>query len=142
MTDMDQSDNQMHCFDLYKQMERGELLLGLTEEPGSDKWVTFEAMEALARHSMNIIPKLKEQKVHITSSYCNLYAVTPDRHAMLGPVKDLHGFIMNCGYNDYGIGGGYGAAELLAEMIAKGEKEFPIEELRFSRFGRHESRTV
>ena len=142
MTDMDQSDNQMHCFDLYKQMERGELLLGLTEEAGSDKWVTFEAMEALARHSMKIIPKIREQKVHITSSYCNLYAVTPDRHAMLGPVEDLHGFIMNCGYNDYGIGGGYGAAELLAETIVKGEEEFPIEELRFSRFGRHESQTV
>ena len=138
MTDMDQSDKQMHCFDLYKQMKKGELLLGLTEEPGNDKWVTFEAMEALARHSMKIIPKIKEQKVHITSSYCNLYAVTPDKHAMLGPVEGLENFIMNCGYADYGIGTGYGAAELLAEMILKGEKEFPIEELRFSRFGRYE----
>jgi sarcosine oxidase subunit beta len=139
MTDMDQSDKQMHCFDLYKQMERGELLLGLTEEAGSDKWVTFEAMEALARHSMKIIPKIKEQKVHITSSYCNLYAVTPDRHAMLGPVEGLENFIMDCGYADYGIGTGYGAAELLTEMILKGDKEFPIEELRYSpRYGRYE----
>jgi sarcosine oxidase subunit beta len=138
MTDMDQSDKQMHCFDLYKQMKKGELLLGLTEEPGNDKWVTFEAMEALARHSMKIIPKIKEQKVHITSSYCNLYAVTPDRHAMLGPVEGLHGFIMDCGYNDYGIGTGYGAAQLLADLIIKEEKQFPIEELRFSRFGRYE----
>ena len=138
MTDMDQTDRQMHCFDLYKQMKRGELLLGLTEEPGNDKWVTFEAMESLARHSIKIIPKIKEQRVHIVSSYSNLYAVTPDRHAMLGPVDGLHGFIMDCGYNDYGIGTGYGAAQLLADLIIREEKAFPIEELRFSRFGRYE----
>jgi glycine/D-amino acid oxidase-like deaminating enzyme len=45
---------------------------------------------------------------------------------------------MDCGYCDYGIGAGYGGAELLTEVILKGEKEFPIEALRFSRFGRYQ----
>jgi len=134
LADMDQSEGRMHCFGLYKQLKKGELLIGITEEPGNDKWVTFEAMEALARKAIKIIPKIKDQNVHIISSYANLYAVTPDRHAILGPVDGLQGFIMNCGYNDYGIGTGYGAAEFLAEMILNDEKSFPIEELRFSRF--------
>ncbi len=136
--DMDQSEGKMNVFGIFKQMNRGQLLLGYTEEPGNDKWTTYEALEAIARISINKIPKIKKNHIHMMSSYGNLYAVTPDRHPILGPVDGLEGFIMNCGYCDYGMGTGYGAAELLTELILKGEKEFPIEELRLSRFGRYQ----
>ena len=139
LSDMDQSEGKMNLFGIYKQMARGTVLLGITEEPGTDKYTTYESMEAISNNSIREIPKLREDHVHIMSTFGNLYAVPPDRHVMLGPVEGLENFIMNCGYADYGIGTGYGAAELLTEMILKGDKEFPIEELRYSpRYGRYE----
>jgi glycine/D-amino acid oxidase-like deaminating enzyme len=124
----------MNVFCITKQMKKGEMILGISEEPGTDKWVTYEAIKGIAIKAINEIPRLKKDHVHIVSSFGNLYAVTPDRHVILGPVEGLDGFIMDCGFNDYGIGHGYGAGQYLTDLIIKGEKEFPIEELRFSRF--------
>lgn len=131
----DQIAGGLEIYPIYRQMGKGEILIGITEEPGEDKWAAFENIQGICRGvGDKLLPYLKDMRVNIVTSFGNLYAVTPDRLPILGPVEGLEGFIMATGFNDYGIGHGYGAGEVIAELISTGETSIPIGEATFSRF--------
>lgn len=118
----------------YKQMNKGNLLLGVTESPGEDKWTTFEGIQALCRLAVENFPLLKTMGVNIIRTYANLYAVTPDRLPILGTIEGTRGFIMACGLNDYGMSLGYGVGDVISDLICYGEAPFSIHDFSFSRF--------
>ena len=122
------------AYPAFKQMNKGELLLGVVESPGEDKWTTFKGIQAICQEAVTNFPILMDMRVNAITSYANLYAVTPDRLPILGLIKGLEGFIMATGFNDYGISLGYGAGEVISELICAGETSIPIGDCSFSRF--------
>lgn len=112
--------------------QKGNVLIGITEGRGEAKWATFEDIQLICEGAVELVPALKD--VNIIRTFGNLYAMTPDRFPIIGPVAGLEGFIMACGFNDYGIMWGPMAGQVVSELICTGETSIPISEFSFSRF--------
>jgi len=125
----------IEVFSIYKQTKKGNLLLGMSEGPGESKWITLEAFERLCQAAVKAIPILKDMHVNIIRSYGNLYAMTPDGLPILGEVEGLKGFILACGFCDYGIMASYMVGKGICELICSGETSISIDEFGLSRFG-------
>lgn len=122
------------AYPVYKQMKKGNLLLGVTESPGENKCTTSEGIQALCQLAVQNFPLLRDMGVNAIRTYANFYAVTPNRRPILGLVQGIMGLIMACGLNDYGMSLGYGVGEVISNLICYGDNPFPIDDLNFSRF--------
>ncbi len=84
-----------------------------------------------------IAPFWNEVGSHLTRSDLDVragqYDMTPDAKPIIGPLADLQGLYLNCGYSGHGVmasaGGGRILADLLTGKLAPGDNPF-----RFARF--------
>jgi sarcosine oxidase subunit beta len=117
-----------------EQTESGNLLLGSTREfVGFDRRTTVEALRGIARRTMAVLPRLSD--LNVIRSFAGLRPYTPDGLPILGPVQGVDGFIMAAGHEGDGIALSPITGKLIAQHIAEGRTEIPLEPFRLERFG-------
>jgi glycine/D-amino acid oxidase-like deaminating enzyme len=116
-----------------EQTENGNFLLGSTREfVGFDKRTTADGLHRIANKTAAIIPALEQ--VNVIRAFAGLRPHTPDGLPILGQVDDVSGFIMAAGHEGDGIALSPITGELIAQMIATGKSDIPIDAFRLSRF--------
>ena len=121
---------------LYFHREGPGLLSGMSraDQPPSFDQAVDEEWELTHLETAAFRLPLMEQK-GIARRWAGLYEVTPDHHAIIGPVEELKGFYMNAGFSGHGFMHSPAAGRLAAEEILKGRTEsLDISCLRKERF--------
>jgi len=73
-------------------------------------------------------------------SWAGLYEVTPDHHAVLGPVPGVPGFLVVSGFSGHGVMHAPAAGRAVAEMIVRGRSQtVDVSSLSVERFARGEA---
>ena len=117
------------------QTHEGTLLLGGTRElVGYDLNTTPEALSAILRHAINVVPGLKN--IHIIRVFSGLRPYTPDGMPILGPVAGLDGFLMAAGHEGDGIALAPVTGKMLAGYIVDGSAPPAIQQFNLGRFTR------
>src|SRR5918999_2766529 len=101
------------------QTSRGEFVGGTeyrAENPADDLNVTVEALRDMATKFVRLIPRLAGARV--VRHWAGLVDQPADLSPVVGPVPELEGFYLDCGWM-YGFMGAPGAAYLLARTIAE-----------------------
>lgn len=91
-----------------------------------------ESITGSASHSSTIWPQLLKTKV--LRVWAGLEAETDDVVPILGPVDHIDGFVMAAGFSGHGFALSPYVGVLIADHIATGETEIPMDELLLSRF--------
>lgn len=132
---------------LYFRPETGGLLIGMVnrDEPSSFNTAVDRPfgdhviMTALERY-----PVL--ESAQMGRSWAGLYDVSPDHHAILGPVDGAPGLILATGFSGHGIMHAPAVGDNLASVILSGTSPIDITPLRLERFARgeafHESQVI
>jgi glycine/D-amino acid oxidase-like deaminating enzyme len=116
-----------------EQTANGNFLLGSTREfAGYDKRTTTQGIQHIAAKTAGILPALAQ--VNVIRAFAGLRPYTPDGLPILGPVKTVSGFIMAAGHEGDGIALAPITGELIAQLIATGKSDFPLDAFRLSRF--------
>jgi sarcosine oxidase subunit beta len=105
---------------LHKQRD-GHLLMGGTDRdthPGTEEIVDWEQVDAVARAATHRVPALEEGTV--VRVYVGLRSMTPDDHAILGPVSSVPGFYVAAGLGGHGFMHAPGVGILTSEVILDG----------------------
>jgi sarcosine oxidase subunit beta len=125
---------------LYFRPETGGLLIGMVnpDEPSSfntavDRpFADHVVMTALERY-----PLLEEAQMG--RAWAGLYDVSPDHHAILGPVDGAEGLILATGFSGHGIMHAPAVGDNLASLILTGTSPIDLVPLRLERFARGEA---
>jgi sarcosine oxidase subunit beta len=82
-------------------------------------------------------PAVAAAGVDLRRSWAGLYEVTPDHHAVIGPVPEQRGFYLANGFSGHGVMHAPAAGRALAELIVWGRSEsIDIAPLAIGRFAR------
>ena len=116
-----------------EQTKNGNFLLGSTREfVGFDKRATTAGLKRIAASTTRILPALATFQV--IRSFAGLRPYTPDGLPILGPVDEVPGFLMAAGHEGDGIALSPITGFLIAQLIAEGRTDIPLEAFRLSRF--------
>jgi glycine/D-amino acid oxidase-like deaminating enzyme len=116
-----------------EQAGSGNLLIGSTREfVGFDRRTTFDGIRSIAGRIAPVIPALA--RVPVIRTFGGLRPYTPDGLPILGKVADLEGFLMAAGHEGDGIALSAITGELIADLIATGRTQFPLDDFRLERF--------
>jgi sarcosine oxidase subunit beta len=116
-----------------EQAENGNILIGSTREfVGFDRRTTFDGIRTIADRIASVIPALK--RVPVIRTFGGLRPYTPDGLPIIGKVEGLEGFIMAAGHEGDGIALSAITGELIADLIAGGRTQFPLDAFRLERF--------
>lgn len=116
-----------------EQTQNGNFMLGSTREfVGYDKRTTIEGLQHIADKTTGIIPALKH--INVIRAFAGLRPYTPDGLPILGPVDDVPGFLMAAGHEGDGIALSPITGAYMAQMIATGKSDIPLDSFRLSRF--------
>jgi sarcosine oxidase subunit beta len=91
-----------------------------------------DSITGSASHSSAIWPRLL--KTQVLRVWAGLEAETDDVVPILGPVEQVEGFIMASGFSGHGFALSPYIGVLIADLIATGEAEIPIDALMLHRF--------
>jgi sarcosine oxidase subunit beta len=117
-----------------EQADNGNILIGSTREfVGFDRRTTFTGIRTIASRIVPVIPAL--QRVPVIRTFGGLRPYTPDGLPILGKVAGLEGFIMAAGHEGDGIALSAITGELIADLIATGRTQVPLDAFRLERFG-------
>ena len=123
-----------------EQTENGNFLLGSTREfAGFHRHTTPDGLQRIAATTTSLIPVLK--KVNVIRSFSGLRPHTPDGLPILGPVAQIPGFIMAAGHEGDGIALAPITGELIAQMVARGGSDMPLDAFQLSRFNGSDKNT-
>ena len=120
------------------QSTRGEFLGGAETSalpPAKSLKSTLVATQDMARKFVRLFPGLGG--VRLMRQWAGIVDMTPDIAPLLGPVKKVEGFILNCGWV-YGFVGAPAAGYLLARYILSGHMPAEIQPFNIERFERGE----
>ena len=116
-----------------EQAESGNILIGSTREfAGFDSRTTFDGIRMIASRIASVIPSLV--RVPVIRAFGGLRPYTPDGLPILGKVAGLEGFIMAAGHEGDGIALSAITGELIADLIATGRTQFPLDPFCLERF--------
>ncbi len=114
------------------------LLLWPTDTAGADRHdTTFdpEWLDGVIARAHQRVPALRTVPVDRAGSWCGLYEMSPDHHAILGAAPGLDNFWLINGSSGHGVMHAPALGQLLAEMIlAGGPTTIDTRALRPSRF--------
>ena len=116
-----------------EQADSGNILIGSSREfVGFDRRTTFDGIRAIAGRIVPVVPALR--RVPVIRTFGGLRPYTPDGLPILGKVAGLDGFIMAAGHEGDGIALSAITGELIADLIATGRTQFPLNHFRLERF--------
>jgi sarcosine oxidase subunit beta len=116
-----------------EQTDNGNLLIGSTREfVGFDRRTTLDGLRTIAARIAPVIPALK--RVPVIRAFGGLRPYTPDGLPILGPVAGVEGFVMAAGHEGDGIALSAVTGALVADWVATGRTQFPLDAFRLERF--------
>ncbi len=114
----------------------GALYMGGTDKdtrPGVDEVVDWDGFDAVAEAALRRIPATAGARV--VRAYAGIRSLTPDHHAILGPVPGLSGFYCANGFSGHGFMHAPAVGLLMAEEILDGgARTLDLTPLRITRF--------
>jgi sarcosine oxidase subunit beta len=120
----------------YCRPELSGLLMGMGARPVEDLNIQTdtEMINEMIDAAVRRIPVL--EKASMQTAWTGIRPLTPDDHAIIGPVPSLDGFVLNCGWGGRGIIQAPVAGRLVAETICNGyPTTMDIHPLKIERFG-------
>lgn len=99
---------------------------------GFDDSVDWNCFAEVARKVTVRLPILEQAT--FPRAWAGLREVTPDQHALLGPVSGLEGFYCACGFSGHGFMHAPATGQLMAELLLDGRTSLDISRLDPSRF--------
>ena len=119
-----------------QQRPNGSFIMGMGPEPYAhpqDQYsLTWKFPYIMAQKVTKLLPALR--KVRLLRHWAGYYAVTPDRHPILGESKYVKGFYMSVGFSGHGFMLAPITGKLIAEMITGKEPSIDVSSLRPERF--------
>lgn len=97
-----------------------------------DRWIAEELLPT----AVSVLPAL--ENAGLARSWVGLYEMTPDRHAILGPVEGLSGLYLANGFSGHGFQHAPIVGKVLAEVITCVPLTVDVSALRLERFARGE----
>ena len=97
-----------------------------------DRWIAEELLPT----AVGVFPAL--ETAGLARSWVGLYEMTPDHHAILGPVADLDGLYLACGFSGHGFQHAPIVGVVLAQLITGARPTVDVSSLRLERFARGE----
>ena len=93
------------------------------ETPGFKLNFDHAFVEKVLTRGVDRLPCLEEAEVNPKRAWAGLYEMTPDHHAVLGPVKELPGFFLANGFSGHGVMHSPATGRILADLILRGHSE-------------------
>jgi len=97
---------------------------------------SWHFMEEMAKTCTELLPPLKELRV--VRQWSGLYNISPDRQPIYGPVKEVEGFYLACGFSGHGFMFGPVTGVVMAAAILGETPTIPVHMLDKDRFERGE----
>jgi sarcosine oxidase subunit beta len=92
-------------------------------------------IEKVLTRGVQRLPCLEEAEVNPRRAWAGLYEMTPDHHAVLGPVKDVPGFFLANGFSGHGVMHSPATGRIMADLILRGKSDLMDSDLLgFDRF--------
>jgi sarcosine oxidase subunit beta len=105
------------------------------ETPGFKTNFDPAFIEKILSRGVQRLPSLEEAEVNPRRAWAGLYAMTPDHHAVLGPVPSVPGFFLANGFSGHGVMHSPATGRILADLILKGTTDLiDASSLSFDRF--------
>lgn len=95
-----------------------------------DRWIADELLPA----ALSVLPALEE--AGIATAWTGLYEMTPDRHAILGPVAGLDGLHLAVGFSGHGFQHAPIVGRIIADLITGASPTIDVSTLSLERFAR------
>ncbi len=90
------------------------------EKPGFNTSFDPAFIEKILTRGVKRLPCLEEAEVNPRRAWAGLYSMTPDHHAVLGPVPELPGFFVANGFSGHGVMHSPATGRILADLILHG----------------------
>jgi sarcosine oxidase subunit beta len=97
-----------------------------------DRWIAEELLPT----AVSVLPAL--ENAGLARSWVGLYEMTPDRHAILGPVEGLEGLFLANGFSGHGFQHAPIVGKVIAELITGASPTVGVSALCLERFARGE----
>ncbi len=93
------------------------------ETPGFKTAFDPGFVEKVLTHGVSRLPCLEEAEVNPKRAWAGLYEMTPDHHAVLGPVKDVPGLFLANGFSGHGVMHSPATGRIVADLITVGRTD-------------------
>ncbi len=97
---------------------------------------SWQFLDEMAKTVVELLPPIGELRV--IRQWAGLYNMTPDKHPIYGPVKNLEGFYLAIGFSGHGFMLGPMTGLLIAEQILGEKNTIDISKLTLERFEKGE----
>lgn len=105
------------------------------ETPGFKFSVDRGFVEKVLELAVNRVPVFEEVEVNPSRAWAGLYDMSPDHHAILGPVAQVPGFFLAAGFSGHGVMHSPATGRIVADLILKGTTDIvDPREIGFDRF--------
>ena len=103
--------------------------------PGYDTDFDPAFIEKVLTRAADRVPCFENLAVNPKRAWAGLYEMTPDHHAILGPVPEVPGFFLANGFSGHGVMHAPATGKILSDLIVKGATELiDVRKLRLTRF--------
>jgi sarcosine oxidase subunit beta len=90
------------------------------EEPGFKTSFDSAFVEKILLRAAQRVPCFEDLQVNPARGWAGLYEMTPDHHAVLGPVTEVPGFFLANGFSGHGVMHSPATGKILADLILNG----------------------
>jgi glycine/D-amino acid oxidase-like deaminating enzyme len=92
-------------------------------------------IEKVLTRAADRVPCFENLAVNAKRAWAGLYEMTPDHHAILGPVPEMPGFFLANGFSGHGVMHAPATGKILSDLILNGSTDIAdAHKLRLSRF--------
>ena len=93
------------------------------ERPGFKTSFDSSFIEKILTRAVERVPCFENLQVNPARGWAGLYEMTPDHHAILGPVAEVPGFYLANGFSGHGVMHSPATGKILADLILKGTSD-------------------
>ena len=116
-----------------EQTDNGNLLISNSRDfAGFETRTTHEVIKEISRYALRFIPCLKD--LEIIRTYAGLRPYTPDGLPIIGSVDSIPNLVISAGHEGDGIAQAPITGKMVADLIYKGETDFPMDSFNLGRF--------
>ena len=108
------------------------------ETPGYKTDFEPAFIEKILTRAANRVPAFENLAVNPKRCWAGLYEMTPDHHAILGPVESVPGFFLANGFSGHGVMHAPATGKILSDLILRGKTDIvdDVSMLGFDRFAK------
>jgi sarcosine oxidase, subunit beta len=110
------------------------------ETPGYKNDFEPAFIEKILMRAADRVPVFENLAINPKRAWAGLYEMSPDHHAILGPVKAVPGFFLANGFSGHGVMHAPSTGRILSDLILEGRTNLVsnVELLSFERFAKNE----